>query len=106
MRLHQISTLQEHPLRDVPLVVLSRGMNRDALQQRLQADLARLSTNVVHVTVAASGHEIHLYAPDVTVTWIDVGGTPGCVAVSQPVGPVPRFTLEESAAAGPVMLMV
>jgi pimeloyl-ACP methyl ester carboxylesterase len=70
-RLHHISALQEHPLHDVPLVVLSRGMNNDALQQRLQADLARLSTNVVHVTVENADHEIHLYAPDITVSWIE-----------------------------------
>jgi pimeloyl-ACP methyl ester carboxylesterase len=70
-RLHHISALQEHPLHDVPLVVLSRGMNNDALQQHLQADLARLSTNVVHVTVENADHEIHLYAPDTTVSWIE-----------------------------------
>ena len=70
-RLHHISALQEHPLHDVPLVVLSRGINNDALQQRLQADLARLSTNVVHVTVENADHEIHLYAPDITVSWIE-----------------------------------
>jgi pimeloyl-ACP methyl ester carboxylesterase len=70
-RLHHLSALQQHPLHDVPLVVLSRGMNNDALQQRLQADLARLSTNVLHVTVENVDHEIHLYAPDVTVSWIE-----------------------------------
>ena len=71
IRLHQISALQEHPLHDVPLIVLSRGLNNSALQQRLQAELARLSTNVVHVTVKNADHEIHLYAPDVTVSWIE-----------------------------------
>src|SRR5262249_7820471 len=70
-RLHEISSLKEHPLGDVPLIVLSRGMNNGALQQRLQAELARLSTNVIHVTVANADHEIHLYAPDVTVSWIE-----------------------------------
>ena len=71
MRLHEISALQERPLGDVPLIVLSRGMNTNALQQRLQADLAKLSTNVIHVTVDNADHEIHLYAPDVTVSWIE-----------------------------------
>jgi pimeloyl-ACP methyl ester carboxylesterase len=71
IRLHQISALQEHPLHDVPLIVLSRGLNNSALQQRLQAELARLSTNVVHVTVKNADHEIHLYAPDVTISWIE-----------------------------------
>ena len=71
IRLHQISALQERPLHDVPLIVLSSGLNNSALQQRLQAELARLSTNVVHVTVKNADHEIHLYAPDVTVSCIE-----------------------------------
>ena len=71
MRLHEISSVQERPLGDVPLIVLSRGMNTGALQERLQAELARLSTNVLHVTVSNADHEIHLYAPDVTVSWIE-----------------------------------
>src|SRR5262249_44039570 len=71
IRLHESSSLQEHPLGDVPLVVLSRGMNNGALQQRLQSELARLSTNAMHVTVKNADHEIHLYAPDVTVSWIE-----------------------------------
>ena len=70
-RLHEISSLHEHPLGDVPLVVLSRGMNTGALQERLQAELVRLSTNAIHVTVDNADHEIHLYAPDVTVSWIE-----------------------------------
>jgi pimeloyl-ACP methyl ester carboxylesterase len=85
MRLHEISTLHEHPLGDVPLAVLSRGVNSSALQQRLQADLARLSSNTVHVTVTGADHEIHLYAPDATVTWIDV--VVDAVRNGQPLGP-------------------
>jgi pimeloyl-ACP methyl ester carboxylesterase len=85
MRLHQISALQEHPLHDVPLIVLSSGVNSNALQQRLQADLARLSTNTIHVTVANADHEIHLYAPDTTVSWIDV--LIDAVRNGQPLGP-------------------
>jgi len=71
MRLHELSSVKEHPLGDLPLIVLSRGMNNGALQRRLQAELARLSTNVIHVTVDSADHEIHLYAPDLTVSWID-----------------------------------
>src|SRR5205823_10761110 len=59
MRQHHISASREHPLGDVPLVVLSRGMNSSTLQESLQNDLARLSTNVIHVTVANADHEIH-----------------------------------------------
>jgi len=84
MRLHQISALQERPLHDVPLIVLSRGMNNGALQQRLQADLARLSTNVLHVTVKDADHEIHLYAPDATVSWIET--VVDAVRNEQPLG--------------------
>jgi hypothetical protein len=71
MRLHEISSLQEHPLGDVPLIVLSRGMNTGTLHERLQAELVRLSTNAMHVTVDNTDHEIHLYAPGVTVSWIE-----------------------------------
>jgi pimeloyl-ACP methyl ester carboxylesterase len=71
MRLHEISSLREHPLGDVPLVVLSRGINTSALQERLQAELARLSTNALQERVSNSDHEIHLYAPDVAVSWIE-----------------------------------
>jgi pimeloyl-ACP methyl ester carboxylesterase len=71
MRLHEISSLQEHPLGDVPLIVLSRGMNTGTLHERLQAELVRLSTNAMHVTVDNADHEIHLYAPGVTVSWIE-----------------------------------
>ena len=84
MRLHQISALQEHPLHDVPLVILSRGMNDTVLQQRLQAELARLSTNVMHVTVRNADHEIHLYAPDVTVSYIET--VVDAVRNQQPLG--------------------
>ena len=84
MHLHEISALQEHPLRDVPLIVLSRGMNNSALQQRLQAELARLSRNVVHVTVRNADHEVHLYSPDVTVSWIET--IVDAVRTEQPLG--------------------
>ena len=85
MRLHQLSASQEHPLRDVPLIVLSRGMNNSALQERLQDDLAKLSTNVMHITVANADHEIHLYAPDTAVSWIDI--MIDAVRNGQPLGP-------------------
>jgi hypothetical protein len=38
---------------------VSRAMNNSALQQRLQAELARLSTNVMHVTVDNFCREYH-----------------------------------------------
>ncbi len=85
MRLHQISASEEHPMHDVPLVVLSKGTNSGALDQRLQLELARLSTNSVHVTVKDADHEIHLYAPDTTVSWIDV--LVDAVRNGQPLGP-------------------
>jgi hypothetical protein len=85
MRLHQLSASQEHPLGDVPLIVLSRGMHSDSLQEHLQDELARLSTNVIHVTVANADHDIHLWAPDETATWINE--VVEAVRNGQPLGP-------------------
>ena len=85
MRLHRLSVTQEHPLHDLPLIVMSRGLNSSALQERLQDDLARLSTNVIHVTVANADHELHLYAPDETATWINEAVE--SVRNGQPLGP-------------------
>ena len=56
-----------HPLKDLPLFVLSRGVNNSPLQERLQTDLARLSTNSKRLVVADADHEIHLFRPDVAI---------------------------------------
>jgi pimeloyl-ACP methyl ester carboxylesterase len=51
------------PLRDRPVVVLTRG----DLKGDAQALLSRLSTNSRQTVVADAGHEIHLFAPSVVV---------------------------------------
>lgn len=57
----------EHPLEDRPLIVLSRGV--DTNDDRIAAfdGLAKLSSNSKHTIVEGSGHEIHLFRPDVLV---------------------------------------
>ena len=68
--LHQIDAAP-HPLGDIPLVVLSAGQNDSNLHRRLQADLARMSTNSRLVVIEDSGHEIHLFRPDAVIGAID-----------------------------------
>jgi pimeloyl-ACP methyl ester carboxylesterase len=68
--LHQIDAA-EHPLGDVPLIVLSAGLNDGNLHRRLQADLARMSTNSRLIVVDDSDHEIHLFRPDVVIRAVD-----------------------------------
>jgi hypothetical protein len=64
--LHQIDAAP-HPLGNVPLIVLSAGLNDGNLHKRLQNDLARMSANSKLVVVDDSDHEIHLFRPDVVV---------------------------------------
>jgi hypothetical protein len=64
--LHHIDT-EPHPLNDIPLVVLTRGMNIGPRQKAWQTDLVRLSTNSKQVVVEDSDHEIHLFRPDVVI---------------------------------------
>ena len=64
--LRQIDTA-EHPLGNMPLIVLSAGLNDGNLHRRLQNDFARMSTNSKLIVVEDSDHEIHLFRPDVVV---------------------------------------
>jgi pimeloyl-ACP methyl ester carboxylesterase len=67
----EVGSGQEHPLGHLPVVVLSSAPAATA------ADLAKrdtagpmvdfLSSNFVHMTATGSGHEIHLYQPDMVV---------------------------------------
>jgi len=68
--LHQIDAAP-HPLGNLPLVVLSAGLNDGNLHRRLQSDLARMSTNSRLEVVEGSDHEIHLFRPDVVIRAID-----------------------------------
>ena len=67
--LHRIDTSGAHPLGDLPLVVLTRGAG-NGRRMALQIDLARLSRNSRLTVVEDSGHEIHLFRPDVVIAAI------------------------------------
>jgi len=65
--LHQLSAEEEHPLKDLPLIVLTRGLDENPNRLRLQESLVRLSAVGKQVVVADSDHEIHLFRPDVVI---------------------------------------
>jgi pimeloyl-ACP methyl ester carboxylesterase len=65
--LHSIDTTEVNPLKDLPLVVLTRGVNSGPRWRAWQADLARLSTNSQQIVVADCDHEIHLFRPDAVI---------------------------------------
>ena len=51
----------------IPLIVLSRGGDRDEDWQRMQSDLLRLSSNSRHLFADQSGHNIQLDQPAAAV---------------------------------------
>jgi hypothetical protein len=59
------------PLGKLPVVVLSSGPSASESERQSRngaaARLDFLSSNSLHVTAAGSGHEIHLYRPDLVV---------------------------------------
>jgi pimeloyl-ACP methyl ester carboxylesterase len=57
-------------LGDVPVIVLSRGLNASPEQHAAHAEISRMSRNARHLVVADSYHEIHLSHPDVVVAAI------------------------------------
>jgi pimeloyl-ACP methyl ester carboxylesterase len=61
----------EHPLGQLPVVVLSSNPAANESERHSRAGAAArldfLSSNSVHIVAAGSGHEIHLYQPDVVV---------------------------------------
>jgi pimeloyl-ACP methyl ester carboxylesterase len=78
-RLHEMCVTTPHPLRNLPLAVLT-ATNFDVVQApgmtveqarhdhlRLQGELTSLSTNSRQKMVSSSGHEIHIYQPEVVV---------------------------------------
>ena len=76
MTLHRIDTTEPHPLNDLPLIVLTRGLNSGPRWRTWQADLTRLSTKGTQIVVDDSDHEIHLFRPDVVIRAIqDVQGS-------------------------------
>jgi pimeloyl-ACP methyl ester carboxylesterase len=67
VRLLQNRASQNHPLGDVPIVVLTRSEDKTPGIVENHTQLAQLSTNYRHTTVPNSGHEIHLYAPEAVI---------------------------------------
>ena len=61
----------EHPLGNLPVVVVSSSPIASEAERKSRdgaaARLGSLSSNTVHVTATGSGHEIHLYRPDLVV---------------------------------------
>ena len=62
-RLFDNRRTQEHPLGDLPIVVLTRSREMTPGIAENHIKLAQLSTNSRHSIVPNSGHEIHLFAP-------------------------------------------
>ena len=54
-------------LGDLPVIVLSRGLNASPEQHAAHAEISRMSRNARHLVVPDSYHEIHLSHPDVVV---------------------------------------
>jgi len=65
--LHRLSAEEAHPLKNLPLIVLSRGLDSGPGRRSAQANLAGLSSNSRQIIVADSDHEIHLFRPDVVI---------------------------------------
>ena len=65
--LRRLSAAEAHPLKDLPLIVLTRGLDQNARRLKMQEDLVRLSSNGRQIVVADSDHEIHLFRPDVVI---------------------------------------
>jgi pimeloyl-ACP methyl ester carboxylesterase len=58
---------QDHPLGNLPLIVLAKGLDTDEQHKKAAASLAALSTVGKLVIAERSKHEIHLYQPDLVV---------------------------------------
>jgi pimeloyl-ACP methyl ester carboxylesterase len=64
-RLRAARNANKQPLGDRPVVVLTRGDDKNADREAVHAAIAQLSTNSRHTVVADAGHEIHLFNPPV-----------------------------------------
>jgi pimeloyl-ACP methyl ester carboxylesterase len=71
------------PLGDMPLIVLSRGLNASPDLHAAHAEIARLSRNSRQLVVAESYHEIHLSHPNAVVAAI--GDVVAAVRVRAPL---------------------
>lgn len=66
-RLKALRTERAQPLGDLPVVVLTRGLDIGDGLEASHAMLAQMSRNRSHTVVAGSGHEVHLFAPEAVV---------------------------------------
>ena len=61
----------DNPMRNVPVIVLTRGQNVGQGLTETHAGLASLSDSSRHEVVATAGHEIHMFEPSVVVRAIE-----------------------------------
>ena len=66
-RLLESRDRQDNRMRNLPVVVLTRGRDTTSGLADNHAQLARLWKNSRHTVVPGAGHEIHLFAPSVVV---------------------------------------
>lgn len=66
-KLRQAGLAREFPLDGKPVVVLSRSIGGSQGMWDVHAKAARISSNSRHTVVPESGHEIHLFKPDVVI---------------------------------------
>jgi pimeloyl-ACP methyl ester carboxylesterase len=66
-RLFASRSQADNPMRDVPVIVLTRGQDMTPGIAENHAALARLSTNSRQTVISGSGHEVHLFSPDAVV---------------------------------------
>jgi pimeloyl-ACP methyl ester carboxylesterase len=66
-KLREVGKAQLYPLGDRPVVALSRGIGASQEMWDVHALAARISSNSRHTIVTDSGHEIHLFRPDVVI---------------------------------------
>ena len=65
--LHARRVSQPHPLGNLPVVVLTRGVDSRESLRTAHDNLAAESGNARHIVVPDAGHEIHLFRPDIAV---------------------------------------
>jgi pimeloyl-ACP methyl ester carboxylesterase len=66
-RLRALRAARAQPLGSLPLVVLTRGDDRNEGREDAHRAVSALSRNSRHTVVAGSGHEIHLFEPTAVV---------------------------------------
>jgi pimeloyl-ACP methyl ester carboxylesterase len=69
-RLSAARTSTPNLFADMPVVVLTRGLDASPEQQAAHTAIAKLSRNSRHTAVRESHHEIHLSHPEAVITAI------------------------------------